>query len=131
MRPPGTPLQQRLLAPFDDRATEDGMTAEGLATVLSLPVPEVEAELETLVQLGNLTTRVPADGTAHYSAAPRRKLLGRMLVETGVITEEQLQEALAEQAQTEGRLGLILLERGYISKQTPGEIRVGKTKGES
>ena len=31
------------------------MTAEGLATLLSLPVPEVEAELETLVHLGNLT----------------------------------------------------------------------------
>jgi type IV pilus assembly protein PilB len=93
-----------------------------MATLLSLPVPEVEVELEILAHLGNLTRRAAAGGEVQYSAAPRRKLLGRMLVDTGVITEEQLQEALAEQTQTGGRLGLILLERGYISKQALGEI---------
>lgn len=122
MRPPGNPLQQRLLGVLDDHASGDGVTAEGMATLLSLPVPEVEVELEILAHLGNLTRRAAAGGEVQYSAAPRRKLLGRMLVDTGVITEEQLQEALAEQTQTGGRLGLILLERGYISKQALGEI---------
>jgi len=122
MRPPGNLLQQRLLALLDDHATGDGMTAEGLAALLSLPAPEVEVELETLTRLGNLTRRAGVGGEAYYSAAPRRKLLGNMLVEAGVITEEQLQEALVQQAQTGGRLGLILLERGYISKQILGQI---------
>jgi len=119
---PGGPLQRRVLALFDDNSKEDAMTAERLSALLSVPLGEVEAELKTLVQLGNLVRRSSPDGEKHYSAAPRRKMLGTMLVEAGYITEAQLQEALAEQARTGERLGSILLERGYISKQTLGAM---------
>ncbi len=42
--------------------------------------------------------------------------LGQILVQSGVLTEERLQEALAKQKGTKKRLGEILLEEGYISE---------------
>ncbi len=41
--------------------------------------------------------------------------LGSLLVEKGLLTEEELAEALAEQPRTGRRLGEILVERGYVS----------------
>jgi predicted aminopeptidase len=48
------------------------------------------------------------------SAAKRR--LGDIFVERGLITGEQLREALAVQQDTGGRLGEILVERGFITR---------------
>ena len=48
------------------------------------------------------------------SAAKRR--LGDIFVERGLITDEQLQEALAVQQDTGGRLGEILVERGFFTR---------------
>jgi hypothetical protein len=48
------------------------------------------------------------------SAAKRR--LGDIFVERGLITDEQLQEALAVQRETGGKLGEILVERGFITR---------------
>lgn len=48
------------------------------------------------------------------SAAKRR--LGDIFVERGLITDEQLQQALAVQQDTGGRLGEILVERGFITR---------------
>jgi len=122
-RPPGTQLQRRILALLDDHTSNgDHITAESLAALVALPVPDVEAELDTLVSLGNLTRSATTNGEAHYSAAPRRQMLGQMLVDTGLITEAQLGEALAEQRQTGERLGRILMDRGYVSKQTLGQM---------
>jgi len=119
---PDQPLQRRLLALLDDNLKEDEVTASGLATLLSAPVSEVEAELRALVRFGNLTRRAGIIGEARYSAAPRRKLLGDMLVEAGHMTKARLQEALAEQRRTGERLGAILLDRGYVSKQVLGKM---------
>lgn len=122
-RPAGSALQRRLLALLDDHSTNgDDLTAAVLAEKVALPVSDVEAELETLVLLGNLMRVTATDGQVHYSPAPRRKLLGNMLVDAGFITEAQLQDALAEQTQTGERLGRILLDRGYVSKQTLGQM---------
>ncbi|MDQ7829957.1 MAG: ATPase, T2SS/T4P/T4SS family [Armatimonadota bacterium] len=116
-------LQRRILAHFDDhRADAEEVTAHLLAGQLGAPVEEVAAELETLARLGNLTRKAGPEGEVRYSAGPRRRLLGAMLVEAGILTPHQLQEALAEQAQTGDRLGRILLERGYVSKQTLGQF---------
>lgn len=41
--------------------------------------------------------------------------LGRLLVEQGLITEEELERALEEQASTRGRLGDTLVELGLVS----------------
>ena len=43
--------------------------------------------------------------------------LGDLLVQAGVITEEQLNEALSRQRSTGKRLGEVLLQEGYITQQ--------------
>ncbi len=48
------------------------------------------------------------------SAATRR--LGDIFVERGLITEDQLQEALEVQQDTGAKLGEILVERGFITR---------------
>jgi acyl-CoA synthetase (AMP-forming)/AMP-acid ligase II len=45
-----------------------------------------------------------------------RRLLGLLLIEMGVITPEQLEEALTVQARTGERLGDVLIELGYTSR---------------
>jgi hypothetical protein len=41
--------------------------------------------------------------------------LGELLVEKGLVTEDELQRALKEQEETEQLLGTILVERGFVS----------------
>lgn len=55
-------------------------------------------------------------------AVTRRKLLGELLLEKKLVTEEQLKEALEEQKRTGDRLGQILLEHGYVSTDKVGEV---------
>ena len=48
----------------------------------------------------------------------RKKIrVGDLLVAAGAITEEQLQEALAKQKEEGGRIGNIIMEMGFISKE--------------
>ncbi|MBP2001574.1 type IV pilus assembly protein PilB [Paenibacillus shirakamiensis] len=51
-----------------------------------------------------------------------KKRLGDLLVENGVIAEEQLQEALQEQRKTKRRLGDLLISQGYITEQQLIEV---------
>ncbi len=44
--------------------------------------------------------------------------LGQLLLMKGIITQEQLEEALARQKDTKKFLGEILVENGYVSKET-------------
>lgn len=46
----------------------------------------------------------------------RKKLLGRILKEMGLVTEGQIQEALAIQKETGGAIGEILVERNYVTR---------------
>jgi type IV pilus assembly protein PilB len=120
---PGESLTRRVLALLDDGGKgEEEVTASTLASSLALPVSEVEAELKTLVRFGNLVRRTGKNGEVHYSATPRRKLLGDLLVESGHLSAEQLKEALDEQSRTGERLGVILLDRGYVTKQVIGKM---------
>ena len=49
--------------------------------------------------------------------AGRKKIrIGDLLVEAGAITEEQLQEALVRQKETGGRIGTVIQEMGFISR---------------
>jgi len=50
------------------------------------------------------------------SATVSRKLLGQLLVERGLLPEDDLQKALQLQRERKGRLGRILLDLGYISQ---------------
>lgn len=56
----------------------------------------------------------PEDGTEATSA--RRILLGELLVESKVITAEQLGEVLGSPRQSGKKLGQVLLERGWITE---------------
>jgi type IV pilus assembly protein PilB len=47
----------------------------------------------------------------------RKKLLGRILKEMGLVTESQIQEALAIQKERGGAIGEILVERSYITRE--------------
>lgn len=46
-----------------------------------------------------------------------RKRIGDLLVESGVISEEQLQQALIQQRELKTRLGDVLISKGYITQQ--------------
>ena len=46
-----------------------------------------------------------------------KMLLGRLLMERELITEEQLNEALAEQRRSGNLLGKVLVEKGYVSEE--------------
>ncbi len=47
----------------------------------------------------------------------RKKLLGRILKEMGLVTESQIQEGLAVQKETGGAIGEILVARNYITRE--------------
>ncbi|HOL17963.1 MAG TPA: GspE/PulE family protein [Bacillota bacterium] len=49
-------------------------------------------------------------------AVPKRRKLGEMLLEAGLITPEQLEVLLAEQKSSRRRLGQILVEKGLLSE---------------
>ncbi|EPZ44127.1 GspE/PulE family protein [Alicyclobacillus acidoterrestris] len=51
-----------------------------------------------------------------------RKRIGEMLVEVGILTPEQLQQALREQRETEERLGDVLINKGYITQEQLVEV---------
>ncbi|MEK5036015.1 ATPase, T2SS/T4P/T4SS family [Paenibacillus sp. FSL R7-0302] len=51
-----------------------------------------------------------------------KKRLGDLLVENGIISEEQLQEALVDQRKTKRKLGDLLISQGYITEQQLIEV---------
>lgn len=51
-----------------------------------------------------------------------RTKLGDLLVNTGMLSQEQLDQALAFQRETKGRLGEILIAKGYLSEQQVIEV---------
>ncbi|MDP4093435.1 MAG: ATPase, T2SS/T4P/T4SS family [Bacillota bacterium] len=48
--------------------------------------------------------------------------IGRLLIDSGLLTENQLEEALKEQAENGGRLGEILIKSGHIDKKLLYEL---------
>lgn len=112
--------RQRLLIHIQGHL-DDEFAASTLAEETGIPLVVVEAELEHHAAQGRLRRRVAEDGVPRYTPVGRKKL-GELLVEAGLITEQQLQDALAEQAKTGDRLGKILVERGYLPKQVIGEM---------
>ncbi|AIQ61253.1 GspE/PulE family protein [Paenibacillus borealis] len=51
-----------------------------------------------------------------------KKRLGDLLVENGIISQEQLEEALVEQRKTKRKLGDLLINQGYITEQQLIEV---------
>ncbi|MEW6618464.1 MAG: hypothetical protein AB1422_03795 [bacterium] len=48
---------------------------------------------------------------------PEKLLLGQILVEEGVLTKEELHQALLEQKKSNKRLGRILVDLGFLSEE--------------
>ncbi|HOV32724.1 MAG TPA: ATPase, T2SS/T4P/T4SS family [Candidatus Hydrogenedens sp.] len=74
-----------------------------------------------LIQMGKVTFSVIED-VLRYEWHPKdiqekHKSLGVALLEDGVITKEQLNEALKQQKRTNRLLGNILLELGYVTRE--------------
>jgi membrane peptidoglycan carboxypeptidase len=67
-----------------------------------------------------MTSGPDTDPAGPKAARPRRKFLGEMLVRNGVITQQQLEEALAIQKNNRGaRLGRLFLDLGYATEARP------------
>src|ERR671936_1307811 len=60
---------------------------------------------------GSRRAEIPSVTAAHVPWRP----LGALLVEKGLLTAEELEEALAEQQMSGKRLGQILVDRGHVS----------------
>ncbi len=74
-----------------------------------------------LIQMGKVTFSVLED-ILRYELHPRElqekhKSLGTALMEEGIITKEQLEEALKIQRRTNRLLGNILLDLGYVTRE--------------
>lgn len=93
--------------------------AAAIAANLGADLAEVQAALDALVGDGTLARRAGVEPT--YAPTSTQKRLGQMLVEAGLLTEAQLEEALAEQAKTGQRLGQVLIGRGLVTKHAVGE----------
>ena len=51
-------------------------------------------------------------------AGARKKIrIGDLLVEAGAITQEELDQALAKQKEEGGRIGNVIMEMGFISRE--------------
>ncbi len=80
------------------------------AHLIAEPQPPPNASLKKGAES---TDTAPEMGT---TGSPWRPL-GELLVENGVITQEELARSLVEQATTGKRLGEVLISRGYSSRQ--------------
>lgn len=59
---------------------------------------------------------------AESSVRPKRMLLGTMLLNADLITRDQLELALREQAKTQNRIGSILVEKSWVRAETVAEF---------
>ncbi len=77
-----------------------------------------------------LRAKVEAAGAGRKQRSAGRLKLGALLVSSGLITQEQLDEALARQRADGGRLGEVLVREGTVSEQDlvtalAGQMRIG------
>ncbi len=57
-----------------------------------------------------------------FGVETRRTRLGRLLVERGSLTQEQLAEALILQRQSGGKLGAVLIQQGHLSESALASV---------
>jgi len=77
--------------------------------------------------LRELLDRVYGEAPAAGAAAPRRKRVGELLVEAGVVDDARLAIALAEQKRTGGQLGQILVQLGLASEEAVSHALADQT----
>jgi len=129
-------LEEQRAQPRQD-AVDHAALAEQLATALRdrdeahQEIVSLRAEVDML-RRANAALTTPAAPAAH-EAEPlaierlgedgHKRRMGEILVEIGVISPQQLQDALDEQAVTpQRRLGAILIEREYTSEEVVARV---------
>lgn len=103
-------------------------TAATIAQDLSALRDDVDAALASLLADGLVVQRSDGTGEPSYGPSVSQQRLGQMLLAAELLTPEQLEEALAEQAKTGERLGQVLVKRGFLTKQALGDA-LGAQKG--
>ncbi|MEM7219652.1 MAG: ATPase, T2SS/T4P/T4SS family [Pseudomonadota bacterium] len=84
----------------------------------SLRLTNVSALLREVLHVTGLDGRLTvADAGGEEGATGGRQRLGDILIARGVLTDDQLQEALRLQKQTSARLGEILIKQGWATDQ--------------
>ncbi len=95
-----------------DQLVQDGrLTSAQLKQALVLQDKEDLRLGDAIVKLGFLTQKEISDFIAGQG---RPKRVGDMLVEQGIITDQQLARAIEEQKKSDKRLGEILVELGFV-----------------
>ncbi len=68
------------------------------------------------------TDNAPTVVLGEFSVETRRTRLGRLMIERGLLTQEQLAEALIEQHQSGEKLGAVLIRQGRLSEAALAEM---------
>jgi len=110
---------QEALAARDTRIATLEATVEAQSAQLAL----VHAELRQAAQRAEAERALVEQDIRAFDQHGHKRRMGVILVESGVITQEQLEEILAEQAQNpQRRFGTIVVERGFTSEEAVARI---------
>ena len=81
------------------------------------------ATFQTMGHVAKADGRVSEEEIRAFDAHGHKRRMGTILVEAGVLTQEQLDAALAEQAANpQRRVGTIVVERGFTSEEVIARI---------
>lgn len=97
-----------------DRPLEEAAWAEGTLNVVSRLVGLVEDSIHESAA-GDAATALHERASRQEQLLIRDMLLGEVLVQLGVVTQEQVDEALRAQRSTDQRIGKVLVESGVAT----------------
>ena len=110
-RPLRGDLRPVLKRALDNLAARGSVVDEGIFGAWRLPRPGEETP-------GMADTLAVATGESHEAEASfRRPSLSALLTQTGIVTDEQIREALAEGEKTGEKLGEVIVRRGWTSEE--------------
>ena len=124
---------KKLISQLDEHYVSDKEMAEIASKAMDMGLDEVYSEEKAaegdskVVNKGNYSVAVPssseADTAKHHipSNAPKKRI-GEVLIEMGLITEEQLFDALVTSKKTNSPIGSVLVQKDYISLEDLKEV---------
>lgn len=110
--------EQRRAGLGDDLVKDDVITREELDSARKREQTSGVPFYRSLLQLGKITFDQLRYEYHPRAVKHEQETLGRTLVQLHAITEEQLKDALEEQGRTGRLLGKILLDRGLVTNRT-------------
>lgn len=121
---------QSLLKQTNESAGSGDQLAEALAQIdkLKTLLAQRDAEIEMLREADEVPGALRKDeqqriAAATFDAQGRRRAMGEILVNAGIIAREQLESALEEQKSSkQRRLGTILVEKGLVREEIIAQV---------